>query len=152
MKLVKEAWKVSFARVEMNQKAVLHRGWGPKALNMNVLKNPEIMATMPNVSKVLMGRSQGLDSKMPATELNINEGLAGTLVNRIVLESNKYAAERGSSISEITRKQKETALKNWKTMRSAVLLVYLQALRNLVLAWIFLSASDIHNDPMAQAT
>jgi hypothetical protein len=80
---------------------------------------------------------------MPPTELNINEGLAGTLVHRIVLESNKYAAERGSSISEITRKQKETALKNWKTMRSDVLLVYLQALRNLVLAWIFLNASDI---------
>jgi hypothetical protein len=143
VKLVKEAWKVSFARVEMNRKAVLHRGWGPKALNMNVLKNPEIMATVPNVSKDLMGRSQGLNSKMPATELNINEGLAGTLVNRIVLESNKYAAERGSCISEITRKQKETALKNWKTMRSDVLLVYLQALRNLVLAWIFLNASDI---------
>jgi hypothetical protein len=100
VKLVKEAWKVSFARVEMNRKAVLHRGWGPKALNMNVLKNPEIMATVPNVSKDLMGRSQGLNSKMPATELNINEGLAGTLVNRIVLESNKYAAERVSSISE----------------------------------------------------
>jgi hypothetical protein len=54
VKLVKEAWKVSFARVEMNRKAVLHRGWGPKALNMNVLKNPEIMATVPNVSKDLM--------------------------------------------------------------------------------------------------
>jgi hypothetical protein len=102
---------VSFARVEMNWKAVLHRGWGPKALNMNVLKNPEIMATMPDVSKNLMGRLQGLDSKMPPTELNINEGLAGTLIDHIVLESNKYAAERGSTISEITRKQKETDLK-----------------------------------------
>ena len=39
VKLVKNAWKVSFARVETNQKAVLHRGWGPKALNMNVLRN-----------------------------------------------------------------------------------------------------------------
>jgi hypothetical protein len=48
---------------------------------------------------------------MPPTELNINEGLAGTLVHRIVLESNKYAAERGISISEITRKRKEMALK-----------------------------------------
>ncbi len=111
MKLVKKAWKVSFSRVETNWKAVLHRGWGPKALNMNVLKNPEIMATMPDACKNLMGGSQGLDSKMPPTELNINEGLAGTLVDRIILESNKYAAERGSSISDITRKWKETALK-----------------------------------------
>ena len=112
VKLVKNAWKVSFARVETNQKAVLHRGWGPKALNMNVLRNPEILAIMPNATKDLMGRSQGLDSKITPTDLNINEGLAGTLVDRIVLESNKYATERGSSIAEITRKQKETALKS----------------------------------------
>jgi hypothetical protein len=63
MNLVKEAWKVRLARVEMKRKAVLHRGWGPKALNMSILRNPEIMPLMPNVSKDLMGRSQGLDSK-----------------------------------------------------------------------------------------
>ncbi len=103
---------MSFARVETNRKAVLHRGWGPKALNMNVLRNPEILATMPNATKDLMGRSQGLDSKITPTDLNINEGLAGTLVDRIVLESNKYATERGSSIAKITRKRKETALKS----------------------------------------
>jgi hypothetical protein len=134
VKLVKEAWKWSFPRLEMNQKAALHRGWGPKALNMNVLMNPEIMALAPNASKDLMERSQDLDSKMSPTELSISVGLAGTLVNRIVLESNKYAAERG---------RKETALKNWKTMTSAVLLVYLQVLGNLVLAWMFLSSSNI---------
>jgi hypothetical protein len=70
------------------------------------------MASMPNVvSKDLMGRSQSLDSKMSTTELSISVGLAGTLVNCIVLESNKYAVERGSSISEIKRKRKKLALK-----------------------------------------
>jgi hypothetical protein len=54
VKLVKEAWKVSFARVEMNWKAVPYRELGPKALKMNVLRNPEIMASMPGVSKDLM--------------------------------------------------------------------------------------------------
>jgi hypothetical protein len=108
VKLVKNAWKVSF---ETNRKAVLHRGWGPKALNMNVLRNPEILATKPNSTKDLTGTSQGLTSKITPMDLNINEGLVGTLVDCIVLESNKYATERGSSIAEITRKQKETALK-----------------------------------------
>jgi hypothetical protein len=75
---------------------------------------------------------------MPPTESNINKGLAATM-----LESNTYAAERGSNISEITRKWKETALKKWKTMRSAVLLVYLQVLGNLVLAWKLLSMSNM---------
>jgi hypothetical protein len=110
VKLVK-AWKVSFARVETNQKAVLHQGWGPKALNMNFLRNPEILATMPNMTKDLMGRLLGLNSKMIPMDLNIHEGLAGTLVDSIVLESNKYATERGDSIAKITRKRKDSALK-----------------------------------------
>jgi hypothetical protein len=62
-------------------------------LSLNVLRNPEILISMPNVSKDLIGRSQGLSSK-----------LAGTLVDHIVLESNRYAADKGSNI---TRKQKE---------------------------------------------
>jgi hypothetical protein len=74
-------------------------------------KEPEILTTKPNSKKDLMGTSQDLTSKITPTDLNINEGLAGTLVDRIVLESNKYAAERGGSIAEITRKRKETALK-----------------------------------------
>ena len=74
VKLVKNAWKVSFARVETNRKAVLHRGWGPKALNMNVLRNPEILGTKPNSTKDLIGMSQGLTSKITPTDLNINEG------------------------------------------------------------------------------
>jgi hypothetical protein len=99
VRLVKNAWKVSFARVETNQKAVLYRGWGPKALNMNVLRSPEILATKPNSTKDLMGTSQGLNSKITLTDLNINKGLAGILGDCIVLESNKYATERGSSRS-----------------------------------------------------
>jgi hypothetical protein len=111
VKLVKNTLKVSFSRVETYWKAVLHQGWGPKALNMNVLRNPEILVAMPNVTKDIMGRLQGLNSKMTPTDLNIQKGLADTLVDHIVLESNKYATERGSSIAKITRKRKETALK-----------------------------------------
>jgi hypothetical protein len=48
VKLVKDAWKISFARVETNKKSVLHRGWGPKALNYNALFHPEIVLSNPN--------------------------------------------------------------------------------------------------------
>ncbi len=54
MKLVKDSWNVSFARVNINKKAVLNRGWGPRA-----------------------------------SELNISTGLAGTLVECIIVESNR---------------------------------------------------------------
>ncbi len=43
VKLVKDSWAVSFAKVDQNCKAVLQQGWGPRALNYNVLKHPEII-------------------------------------------------------------------------------------------------------------
>jgi hypothetical protein len=93
---------------------VLHRGWGPKALNMNVLKHKEIMGTMPSAMTKSNGTSQGGSSNILPSQLNITEGLAGTLIDTIVLESTKHAASRGSNIAEITKKQKETALKNFE--------------------------------------
>jgi hypothetical protein len=40
VKLVKEAWAVSFAHEETNRKAILNRGWGSKALNYKCLTPP----------------------------------------------------------------------------------------------------------------
>jgi hypothetical protein len=128
VKLVREAWKVGFSRVETNWKAVLHRGWGPKALNMNVLRNPEIKALMPNVSIDLMGRSQGLNSKMLPTELNITEGLQVLWLTTLCLEATNML-------------QKEVVF--FLRSESGKRLPYLQVLGNLVLAWMFLSASNI---------
>jgi len=104
VKLVKDAWNVSFARVETNRKAVLHRGWGPKALNMNVLKHKEIMGTMPSAMTKSNSTSQGGSRNILPSQLNITEGLAGTLICTFVLESTKHAASRASNIAEITKK------------------------------------------------
>jgi hypothetical protein len=41
--LVRKGWSVSFADVESSKKAILTRGWGPKALNDNVLLHPEVV-------------------------------------------------------------------------------------------------------------
>jgi hypothetical protein len=116
VKLVKDSWKVSFARVDTNQQAVLHRGWGPKALNMNVLLHHKIVASKPSAkesqSENSSGTSDGLSSILSLSELNISEGLAGTLVDRIILESNREAALRGSNTAEITKKHKETVAKH----------------------------------------
>jgi hypothetical protein len=53
VKLVKEAWHVSFAHEETNQKAVLQRGWGPRALYYNVLLHPEILPSKPKAGNQL---------------------------------------------------------------------------------------------------
>ena len=42
---------------------------------------------------------------MTASELNLNEGLAGTLIDWIVLESNKSAKLKGNTITEISAKR-----------------------------------------------
>jgi len=44
MIIVNDAWEQSFARVDLNKKAISDRGWGP--LNYNLLNNEEIKAMM----------------------------------------------------------------------------------------------------------
>jgi hypothetical protein len=112
VKLVKEAWNASFSRVETNQKAVLERGWGPKALNYNVLLHPEISASNPDND----GSSGDQQNKMMVSnlhprELNLTEGLSGTLIDRIVLHSNKESRTSGKSVAEVMIKRKENARK-----------------------------------------
>jgi hypothetical protein len=84
VKLVKEAWHVSFAREETNRKAVLQRGWGPRALNYNVLLHPEILPSKPKNSGQPITENSVISS-LPATHLNLSNGLAGTLIDRIVI-------------------------------------------------------------------
>jgi hypothetical protein len=113
VKLVKDAWRVSFARVETNRKAVLNRGWGPKALNMNVLRHPEILSSKPK-EHGCQPTSNKIDvlSTLPASELNISEGLSGTLIDRIVLQSNKDARTSGASIADMMIRRQATARRN----------------------------------------
>jgi len=75
VKLVKDSWKVGFGRVEQNQKAVLHRGCGPRALDKNVLLNPEIFASKPTSMGDATKTSNELSSLLPPSELNISEGV-----------------------------------------------------------------------------
>jgi hypothetical protein len=70
VKLVKDSWKDSFARVETNKKAILHRGWGPKALNYNVLLHPEIASTNPNLNGEMKKNQKPLLKSVSVSELN----------------------------------------------------------------------------------
>jgi len=79
---------------------------------MNVLLHPEIMASKPASSDETPETLNALTSSLPASELNLTEGLAGTLVQRIVIETNKEARLKGMSIADITKNRHETAKKN----------------------------------------
>ena len=103
--LVGKAWKSSFAHIESNRKAISYRGWGPRALNYQVLLHPEIISSKP-------GQKQSLalpDSQVDPQELNLSGGITATLIDRIVLHKNKEASTSGEGALERLRKRKATA-------------------------------------------
>jgi hypothetical protein len=87
-KLVRESWNESFAKVVTNRKAVLTRGWGPKALNYNVLLHKEIIGTNKSETS-----SQQLTATIDPRDLNLTEGSAGTWVHRICLRYNEKSRQ-----------------------------------------------------------
>ncbi len=93
-----------------NQKAVLEHGWGPKALNNNVLCHPEIESSKPqgdNAAEKMIT----LVSYLRPSELNLTSGLSGTLIERIVMQSNKEARASGASVAEMVAKCQATTRK-----------------------------------------
>jgi len=104
--LVQQAWNASFARVKTNIKATASRGWGPKALSYNALLHPEIIATKYGTKQEL---TSDLKTNVAPVELNLNEGLAATLVDRIVEYKVREAGRNGENAEEQRRKRKATA-------------------------------------------
>jgi len=104
--LVSKAWKLSFARVNNNQKAVASRGWGPRALAYNALLHPEILTSKYGATTT---EGQKVSTDVDPEQLNFTGGIAGTLVDRIVLYKNREARLNGSDADEIRRKRKATA-------------------------------------------
>jgi len=89
IKLVKDAWHQSFSKVLTNKTAIAQRGWGP--LNRNALLHPEISCTNTASPPVITAQSSLTTSTVAPEELNLSEGLAGTVINRIVAAVNKDA-------------------------------------------------------------
>ena len=109
VKLVKEAWAASFSWVLTNRKAILHRGWGPRALNFNVLLQPKILSSKPEEKTETMQNVSRLKTDLDAGKLNVTEGLAGTLIEQIMLQREKEARTKGANLKEITAKHHATA-------------------------------------------
>jgi hypothetical protein len=97
--LVHQAWLSSY------RKAISSRGWGPRALSFNALLHPEILASKSGNSS----KGSVLESTIDPEELNLSEGLAATLVERIVLYKNDEARRNGADADENRRKRKATA-------------------------------------------
>eukprot|EP00590_Aulacoseira_subarctica_P006816 CAMPEP_0172416928 /NCGR_PEP_ID=MMETSP1064-20121228/3436_1 /TAXON_ID=202472 /ORGANISM="Aulacoseira subarctica , Strain CCAP 1002/5" /LENGTH=325 /DNA_ID=CAMNT_0013154913 /DNA_START=569 /DNA_END=1542 /DNA_ORIENTATION=+ len=109
--LVRKAWAVSFARKETNIKAINARGWGPRGLNKNCLTHPEVLATKPKAhgNNPISADVCAGASILGPDNLNLTEGLAGTLTDRLVAYKNENDRRMGVNREEITAKKRETA-------------------------------------------
>jgi hypothetical protein len=88
------------------KKALAERGWGP--LNYNCLLNPEIQLTKFGV--VPLNRiSHSNRTSITPDQLNLQEGLSGTLTNQIVEYINREDVRNGNDAAEHARKRKQTA-------------------------------------------
>ena len=97
--VVTYAWENSFHRIGSNKKAVAKFGWGP--LNYNLLLHPEISGEN--------GNTVALSSDVSPEELNLTQGLSGTLTNKIVMFRNREVARTGENAAEVLRQRKKTA-------------------------------------------
>jgi hypothetical protein len=109
--LVARAWEDSFARVETNKTAIAERGWGP--LNYNILLHDEIQLTSTSQSEHLNSsmeeRTIAVSTITPAG-LNLNRGIAGILLDKVIVYRNREDARNGINLDDLARQRKETAL------------------------------------------
>ncbi len=108
--LICKAWKASFSREETNKWAILNRGWEPKALNYNALTHPEILAFKPGYNKESAVNT--LKTEVDPEDLNLSDGLAAMLVEKIVLHKNKEGTHSESNAAHQQKKCKATAKEN----------------------------------------
>jgi hypothetical protein len=121
--LVAQAWADSFARVRPNLKAIAERGWRP--LNYNCLLHPEIAVTQLQLQKEHEHSSNGdndntilsssetavsaSQSALVAEQLNLSQGLAGTLMTSLLEYKVRDDARNGINFEENMQKRVETA-------------------------------------------
>jgi hypothetical protein len=91
-----------------NIKAITTRSWGPRALNYAALTHPEILTSKPGYCSSTLQLST-LASTVKPEELNLSQGLAGTLVDKIYIHKAKEAQLSGNNAIEAVRKRKATA-------------------------------------------
>ncbi len=95
--MVNYAWEISFQRLESNKKAVAERRWGLS--NYNLLLHPEISGEN--------GNAVALSSDVSPEELNLMQGLSGTLTNKIVMFQNREVAHTGENAAEVLCQRKK---------------------------------------------
>jgi hypothetical protein len=92
----------------------LQRGWGPKELNYNALLHPKVLTSKPG-NTCDRPAANGMTSQVTPEEVNLLEGLAGKLVDRIFVHKSREAGDTGNNAVDQMKKQKATAEVNCRS-------------------------------------
>ena len=103
--VVSKAWNESFAWLQTNRNVIAKRGWGPLTYNVLLLK--EVESTKPGFNDA--STTQSNIPLVPVKALNLTEGFAGTIPERICNHYNREAARNGIDMDSIARQRQETA-------------------------------------------
>jgi len=157
MLLVNRAWNKSFARRELTAKAVAMRGWNP--LNRGILTHPEVVRTKvePTDASNATQQEAVVDGSTASTEssflpqVNITEGFAGTVVDRLVQHRlrNDGRERRSQMLQAGTRIEHE--MQNAKRLTSGIMVANGQFCVNKVRDIINKRDMDHHEKEMARA-
>ena len=94
--IIREAWKKSFAWVRTNIKAVAEWGWG--LLNFNCLMHPELQMTTSQQGT--QGTWARAETVVAPQQLNLNDSMAGTLIDKVVEYKNWEWEQTGNDAAE----------------------------------------------------
>jgi len=80
--IVSAAWEKSFSIVKNNHTVISECGWGP--LNYFLLDHPEIASSTMTTEASASQEALSGTVTIAIEELNMQEGIAGTLINKLV--------------------------------------------------------------------
>ena len=112
--IVSAAWEKSFSIVKNNHTVISECGWGP--LNYVLLDHPEIasstMTTEASVSQEALSGTVTIANE----ELNMQEGITGTLINKLVdMKNHEQACDTDADLH--TAQRISTMKENLKTTK-----------------------------------
>ena len=95
--LISYAWDKFFAQVRTTLKAVADQGWGP--FNFKCLLHPELQIMAPGQDNP-PGMYASTEMSVPPQQLNLIDGMAGTLINKVVEYKNQEQARTGEDMAD----------------------------------------------------
>ena len=100
--IMSAAWEKSFSIVKNNHTVISECGWGP--LNYFLLDHPEIASSTMTTEASASQEALSGTVTIAIEELNMQEGIAGTLINKLVdMKNHEWAHDTDANLHTVRR-------------------------------------------------